>query len=148
MDTSLDGNAAAGALGDLFTFDVTTAVSTCAACRDGRRILSCTPTWTLPGWCCAAHRAVPRSSASSARVTVPGWTSEASRSSRSTPLPGEGAAHVHAGHAGQPGGQLSNRVVEAVGVAAAERRDQFGVGMIRGERRGICNNHLGRLSSW
>ena len=27
MDTSLDGNAAAGALGDLFAFDVTVAVS-------------------------------------------------------------------------------------------------------------------------
>ena len=61
---------------------------------------------------------------------------------------GEDAGDVHAGHAGQPGGQLSNQVVEAVGFAAAERGDQLGVGMIRGERRGICNNHLGRLSSW
>jgi hypothetical protein len=38
MDTSLDGNAAAGALGDLFAFDVTMAVSTCASCHDARRI--------------------------------------------------------------------------------------------------------------
>ena len=38
MDTSLDGNAAAGALGDLFAFDVTIAVSTCAACGDGRPV--------------------------------------------------------------------------------------------------------------
>ncbi len=38
MDTSLDGNAAAGALGDLFAFDVTMAVSTCAMCRDAHRI--------------------------------------------------------------------------------------------------------------
>ena len=38
MDTSLDGNAAAGTLGDLFNFDVTTAVSTCALCGDARRI--------------------------------------------------------------------------------------------------------------
>ena len=30
----LDGNAAAGALDDLFAFDVTTAVTTCATCRD------------------------------------------------------------------------------------------------------------------
>ena len=37
MDTSqLDGNATAGALGELFTFDVTTAVTTCAHCRDTR----------------------------------------------------------------------------------------------------------------
>ena len=34
MDTSpLDGNAVAGPLGDLFDFDVTIAVTTCAACR-------------------------------------------------------------------------------------------------------------------
>ena len=34
MDTSpLDGNATAGALGELFAFDVTMAVTTCAHCR-------------------------------------------------------------------------------------------------------------------
>lgn len=39
MDTSpLDGNATAGALGELFTFDVTMAVTTCAHCRDTRPI--------------------------------------------------------------------------------------------------------------
>jgi hypothetical protein len=38
VDTSLDGNAAAGALGDLFRFDVTVAVSTCAICGDARPV--------------------------------------------------------------------------------------------------------------
>jgi hypothetical protein len=39
VDTSpLDGNATAGALGELFTFDVTMAVTTCAHCRDTRPI--------------------------------------------------------------------------------------------------------------
>jgi hypothetical protein len=38
MDTSLNGNAAAGALGDLFAFDVTVAVSTCAICGDARPV--------------------------------------------------------------------------------------------------------------
>jgi hypothetical protein len=38
MDTSLDGNAAAGTLGDLFAFDITTAVTTCATCRDARPV--------------------------------------------------------------------------------------------------------------
>jgi len=38
MDTPLDGNAAAGALGDLFAFDVTVAVTTCAACGDRRPV--------------------------------------------------------------------------------------------------------------
>jgi Family of unknown function (DUF6510) len=32
VDTSLDGNAAAGALVDLFAFDATMALSTCAMC--------------------------------------------------------------------------------------------------------------------
>ena len=37
MDTSpLDGNATAGALGELFAFNVTMAVTTCAHCRDTR----------------------------------------------------------------------------------------------------------------
>jgi hypothetical protein len=43
---------------------------------------------------------------------------------------GEGAGDVPAGQAGQPGGQLSKQVVEAVGFAAAER-----------------GHHLGRLST-
>ncbi|HEY6416632.1 MAG TPA: DUF6510 family protein [Acidimicrobiales bacterium] len=39
MDTTpLDGNAAAGALAELFAFNVTMAVSTCAHCRDTRTI--------------------------------------------------------------------------------------------------------------
>lgn len=38
MDTSLDGNAAAGALGDLFAFDVTMAVTTCTDCGDSRPV--------------------------------------------------------------------------------------------------------------
>lgn len=37
METArLDGNAAAGELGELFAFDVTVARTTCAACRDTR----------------------------------------------------------------------------------------------------------------
>jgi Zn finger protein HypA/HybF involved in hydrogenase expression len=37
VDTSpLDGNATAGALGELFAFDVTTAMTTCAHCHDTR----------------------------------------------------------------------------------------------------------------
>jgi hypothetical protein len=36
--TPLDGNAAAGALAELFAFNVTMAVSTCAHCRDTRTI--------------------------------------------------------------------------------------------------------------
>jgi hypothetical protein len=37
VDTApLDGNATAGTLSDLFTFDVTVAVSTCAVCADTR----------------------------------------------------------------------------------------------------------------
>jgi Zn finger protein HypA/HybF involved in hydrogenase expression len=39
VDTSpLDGNATAGALGELFAFNVTMAVTTCAHCRDTRPI--------------------------------------------------------------------------------------------------------------
>lgn len=49
MDTSLDGNAAAGALGDLFAFDVTMAVSTCATCRDARRIAELHAYMDTPG---------------------------------------------------------------------------------------------------
>ena len=49
MDTSLDGNAAAGALGDLFAFDVTVAVSTCATCRDARRIAELRAFLDAPG---------------------------------------------------------------------------------------------------
>ena len=49
MDTSLDGNAAAGALGDLFAFDVTMAVSTCAICRDARRIAELRAYLDAPG---------------------------------------------------------------------------------------------------
>jgi hypothetical protein len=49
MDTSLDGNAAAGALGDLFAFDVTMAVSTCANCRDARRMAELRAYLDAPG---------------------------------------------------------------------------------------------------
>ena len=38
MDTTLDGNAAAGALGDLFAFEVTMAMTTCATCGDRRAV--------------------------------------------------------------------------------------------------------------
>jgi hypothetical protein len=49
MDTSLDGNAAAGVLGDLFVFDITMAVSTCATCRDARRIAELRAYLDAPG---------------------------------------------------------------------------------------------------
>jgi Family of unknown function (DUF6510) len=49
VDTSLDGNAAAGTLGDLFAFDVTMAVSTCATCRDARRIAELRAYMDAPG---------------------------------------------------------------------------------------------------
>ena len=49
MDTSLDGNAAAGALGDLFSFDVTMAVSTCASCGDGRPVAELRAYLDAPG---------------------------------------------------------------------------------------------------
>lgn len=39
MDTSpLDGNATAGAFAELFAFDATTALTTCAHCRDIRPV--------------------------------------------------------------------------------------------------------------
>ena len=49
MDTSLDGNAAAGTLGDLFAFDVTMAVSTCATCRDARPVAELRAYLDAPG---------------------------------------------------------------------------------------------------
>jgi hypothetical protein len=36
MHDALDGNAAAGALADMFTAEMTTAVTTCASCGDTR----------------------------------------------------------------------------------------------------------------
>ena len=49
MDTSLDGNAAAGALGDLFAFDVTVAISTCATCGDARPVADLRAFLDAPG---------------------------------------------------------------------------------------------------
>lgn len=49
MDTSLDGNAAAGRLSDLFAFDVTMAVSTCASCRDARPVAELHAYMDAPG---------------------------------------------------------------------------------------------------
>ena len=49
MDTSLDGNAAAGALGDLFAFDVTVAVTTCATCDDRRPVAELRAYLDAPG---------------------------------------------------------------------------------------------------
>mgnify|MGYP003542652798 CR=1 FL=1 len=49
MDTSLDGNAAAGALGDLFAFDVTVAVTTCATCGDSRPVAELRAYLDAPG---------------------------------------------------------------------------------------------------
>lgn len=49
MDTSLDGNAAAGVLGDLFAFDVTMAVTTCAICGDTRPVAELHAYMDAPG---------------------------------------------------------------------------------------------------
>jgi Family of unknown function (DUF6510) len=49
VDTSLDGNAAAGALGDMFAFDVTMAVSTCAICGDARPVAELRAYMDAPG---------------------------------------------------------------------------------------------------
>ena len=49
MDTSLDGNAAAGLLGDLFAFDVTMAVSTCAVCGYTRPVAELHAYMDAPG---------------------------------------------------------------------------------------------------
>jgi Zn finger protein HypA/HybF involved in hydrogenase expression len=52
--TPLDGNATAGALGELFTFDVTMAVTTCAHCHDTRPIAELRAYVQAPGivLCC------------------------------------------------------------------------------------------------
>jgi len=52
--TPLDGNATAGALGELFTVDVTMAVTTCAHCRDTRPIAELRAYVQAPGivLCC------------------------------------------------------------------------------------------------
>ena len=55
MDTTpLDGNATAGALGELFSFDITFAVTTCAHCRDTRPIAELRAYTQSPGivLCC------------------------------------------------------------------------------------------------
>jgi ribosomal protein L37E len=49
VGTSLDGNAAAGTLGDLFAFDVTVAVSVCASCGDGRPVAELRAYMDAPG---------------------------------------------------------------------------------------------------
>jgi Family of unknown function (DUF6510) len=48
-DTSLDGNAAAGVLGDVFAFDVTMAMSTCAMCGDARPVAELRAYMDAPG---------------------------------------------------------------------------------------------------
>jgi Family of unknown function (DUF6510) len=49
VDTSLDGNAAAGTLSDLFAFDATMAVSTCAICGDVRPVAELPTYMDAPG---------------------------------------------------------------------------------------------------
>jgi hypothetical protein len=49
VTTSLDGNAAAGTLGALFAFDVTTAVTTCATCGDTRPVAELHAYMDAPG---------------------------------------------------------------------------------------------------
>jgi Family of unknown function (DUF6510) len=49
MERSLDGNAAAGTLADLFAFDVTVAVTTCATCGDARPVAELHAYMDAPG---------------------------------------------------------------------------------------------------
>jgi Family of unknown function (DUF6510) len=49
VDTTLDGNAAAGALGDVFAFDVTMAMTTCATCGDRRPVAELRAYMDAPG---------------------------------------------------------------------------------------------------
>jgi Family of unknown function (DUF6510) len=49
VDTFLDGNAVAGTLGDLFAFDITVAVSTCAICADARPVAEMRAYLDAPG---------------------------------------------------------------------------------------------------
>jgi hypothetical protein len=50
VDTApLDGNATAGALADMFAFDVTRAVSTCAACGSARPVAELRAYMSAPG---------------------------------------------------------------------------------------------------
>jgi Zn finger protein HypA/HybF involved in hydrogenase expression len=46
---SLDGNAAAGDLADIFAFDVTTAVVTCAACHHTQAVATLRAYLRVPG---------------------------------------------------------------------------------------------------
>ncbi|MDQ3895838.1 MAG: DUF6510 family protein [Actinomycetota bacterium] len=61
MDSArLDGNAAAGQLGELFAFDVTVALTRCARCRDTRPLAELHVYVRAPGTvlCCATCDAV------------------------------------------------------------------------------------------
>ncbi len=50
METApLDGNAAAGALAELFAFEVTVALTKCAACRDTRPVAELAAYLEAPG---------------------------------------------------------------------------------------------------
>ena len=58
--TPLDGNATAGDLADVFAFDVTMAVSTCASCRDTQPVPALRAYLQAPGFVlrCASCDAV------------------------------------------------------------------------------------------
>ena len=45
----LDGNATAGELADIFAFDATTAISTCASCHDTHRVATLRAYLRAPG---------------------------------------------------------------------------------------------------
>ncbi len=65
VPTYLDGNAAAGALREMFAVDITAAIAQCAGCgahRGVRRGAVCTS--TPPAWSPAAPTATPSCSAS------------------------------------------------------------------------------------
>ena len=60
MTDVLDGNAAAGALADVFALDMTVAITTCAGCSDVRPIGELRAYLQAPGLvlCCASCHAV------------------------------------------------------------------------------------------
>jgi hypothetical protein len=71
MDDELDGNAAAGALSELFALEMTTAVTTCAACGDSRALGELQAYMNAPGLvlrCVSCNAAEVRLARSDGRV--------------------------------------------------------------------------------
>ncbi len=55
MSAYLDGNVLAGALGEVFAVDVTSATGRCVSCGTSGATLSAVP--AVPGWTCAGSPA-------------------------------------------------------------------------------------------